>query len=41
MFAFPEPAAQATDQIARVIVVGSLVIGLIIAIQGAVILAWA
>lgn len=40
MFAFQETAAQATDRIARVIIVGSLVLGLIIAIQGAAILAW-
>ena len=41
MFAFQETAAQATDHMARIIVVGSLVLGLIIAIQGAAILALA
>lgn len=40
VFAFQETAAQATDHFARIIVVGSLLLGLIIAIQGAAILAW-
>ena len=41
MFAVQEIAAQATDQIAQVIILGSLVIGLILAIQTVAILAWA
>jgi tetrahydromethanopterin S-methyltransferase subunit G len=41
MFAVQEIAAQATDQISRGIILGSLVIGLILAIQAVAILAWA
>ena len=41
MFAVQERATQATDQITQVIILGSLVIGLILAIQAVAILAWA
>lgn len=41
MFAVQERAAQATDQIAQVTILGSLVIGIIVAVQAAALFAGA
>lgn len=39
MFAVQERAAQATDQIAQVTILGSLLIGIIVAVQAAALFA--